>query len=238
MTNGYLTFLDYLELRRRVEKRLAAGNWFLLHIFVFGIGAALIGIAGFHAIYDPDEYFYIFPQYGHYVSLWSGVLLAHGLSTYWRSGARAGKRDVVIENEMRERLQNDDMYLSDHPKDLFRLHGLLNDDIRKRASLVPTLLTFVIINALIWIPWALSGQAFTSFAWNAASLLVVPFLLTLVWNIWGRARHESKLRKQLEQLFGSRSSEKDAYLERETRLSAEDDEIVTVDEYMLKRKRM
>ena len=41
MTNGYLTFLDYLELRRRVEKRLASGRYFLLHIIIFMVEMAL-----------------------------------------------------------------------------------------------------------------------------------------------------------------------------------------------------
>ena len=88
MTNGYLTFLDYLELRRRVEKRLASGRYFLLHIIIFMVEMALIGAAGFNPSYDPSNYFFVFPSYGNLVAFWSGVLLAHGLWSYWRSGAR------------------------------------------------------------------------------------------------------------------------------------------------------
>jgi hypothetical protein len=237
MTNGYLTFLDYLELRRRVEKRLAAGNWFLLHIIIFIIGATMIGLAGFHTTYDPDEYFFIFPYYGHWVTFWSGVLLTHGLWSYWRSGARGGKRDHVIESEMRERIKNNDLFLSDHPRDLFQLHGLLNDDIQKRASMTPILLFFVFINASIWIPWTLAGEARTSFAWMLAALLVVPMLLALIWNLWQRRRHRTQLRKQLEQYFSNERNDDERNDERETRLSNDNDELVTVDEYMMKRKR-
>ena len=239
MANGYLTFLDYLELRRRVEKRLTSGNWFLLHTLVFGFGATFIGSMGYSPIYDEFHNYFIRPEYGHWVALWSGILFLHGLWTYWQSGARGGRRDQVIESEMRERVQNDDMYLSDHPKDLFRLHGLLNEDIRKRASAIPLLFTFIILNALIWIPWAMSPDVITSFAWAVAPLLIVPLVLALMWNMWRRGRHEAKLRVQMEQLFGSQQSqpfEDDYDSEREVRLS-ESDELVTVDDYMMKRKR-
>lgn len=234
MSNGYLTFLDYLELRRRVERRLASGNYFLLHIFIFGAGATFIGLAG----WSPYIYgWFVYPVNGHLVSLWSGILLAHGLLDYWRSGARAGQREGIIENEMRERLQSDDMYLSNHPKDLFRLHGLLNDDIQKRASMTPMLLVFVFINACVWIPWTLAGQASTSFAWMMAMVLVIPFILAVVWNVWRRVRHEAQLRKQLEAYFSKEQIDDEPFDEREIRLSDDGDELVTVDEYMMKRKR-
>lgn len=161
-------------------------------------------------------------------------MLAHGLRSFWRSGARAGKRDVAIESEMRERLQADDMYLSEHPKDLFRLHGLLNDNIRKRAAMIPALLFFVFINACIWIPWTLSGQSSSSFAWTTAWMLAVPTLFSIVWVLWRGSRTEARLRKQLEQYFGNEQIGNESNYEREMRLS---DELVTVDEYMLKRKR-
>jgi hypothetical protein len=237
MTNGYLTFLDYLELRRRVEKRLASGNLFLLHFIVFGVGTAIIGTAAWSPYYDPYRGYFINPVIGHWITLWSGILLAHGLCSFWRSGARAGRRDNVIEIEMRERLQADDMYLSDRPKDLFRLHGLLNDDIRKRAAMIPTLIFFAFLNACIWIPWTLGGQAATSFAWTTAWMLAVPALLSIIWVLWRGSRNETKLRKQLEQYFSTEQTENDLIYEREMRLSNDNDELITVDEYMMKRKR-
>jgi len=234
MANGYLTFLDYLELRRRVEKQLASGNHFLLHIFIFGTGATFSGLAG----WSPYIYgWFVYPLNGHLVSLWSGILLAHGLWTYWQSGARAGRRDHVIESEMRERIKNDDLFLSDRPKDLFRLHGLLNDDIQKRASMTPTLLLFAFINACVWIPWTLAGHASDSFAWMVAMMLVIPFIVAVVWNVWQRVRHEAQLRKKLEQYFSNEQIDNEPFDEREMRLSEDGDELITVDEYMVKRKR-
>lgn len=236
MINGYLTFLDYLELRRRVEKRLASGNWFLLHTIIFGVGAAAVGNAGWSPYYDPFRNYFIDPTYGFLIGSWSALLLMHGLWAYWHSGARGGKRDEAIEREMRERIQADDLYLSNHPKDLFRLHGLLNSDIRTRASMIPVLLTFIIINAVIWIPWAILDPQ-SSFAWQTAPILVIPLLLSLGWNIWRRGRHNARISDQMEQLFGTQPIEDDYDPEREIRLR-NDDELVTVDEYMMKRKRM
>jgi len=59
MTNGYLTFLDYLELRRRVEKRLASGSLFLLHVIAFGVGTAIIGTAAWSPYYIPPRLYFI-----------------------------------------------------------------------------------------------------------------------------------------------------------------------------------
>src|SRR5215207_6510808 len=122
MANGYLTFLDYLELRRRVERRLASGKWFLLHTIAFGVGAAAIGNVGWSPYYDSSRNYFIDPSYGFLIGCWSALLLIHGICSYWRSGALGGRRDEVIEREMRERVQADDLYLGNHPKDLFRLH--------------------------------------------------------------------------------------------------------------------
>jgi len=238
MTNGYLTFLDYLELRRRVERRLASGKGFLLHAITFGVGAAAIGNAGWSPYYDPFQNYFIDPTYGFLIGCWSALLLVHGLWSYWHSGARAGKREEAIEREMRERVQADDLYLSDHTKDLFRLHDLLINNIRTRASMIPVLLTFIVINAVVWIPWAIL-EPDSSFAWKMAPLLVIPLLLALAWNLWRRGRHEAKLRDQMEQLFGNpidQQFEDDYETEHEARLT-ESDELVTVDEYMMKRKR-
>ena len=238
MTNGYLTFLDYLEVRRRVERRLASGKWLLLHTIAFGVGAAYIGycgLMGWPLYWTRNDVPLIDSSYGFIVACWSSLLLVHGLWTYWRSGAHGGKRDEVIEGEMHKHVQADDLYLSHHPRDLFRLHGLLNDDIRTRASIIPVLLVFISINALIWIPWDIL-QPGSPFAWRASPLLIIPLLLALAWNIWWRGRHNSQIREQLESLFSNQPIEADYDPEREVHLS-DDGELVTVDEYMMKRKR-
>jgi hypothetical protein len=236
MTNGYLAFLDYLELRRRVEKWLAPGNVLLIHAFVFGIVVFLMPT--FVMSSDRFRIDYIDRSYGFLVATWSGLLFIHGLWTYWHSGANKGKRDKFTEYVMRQGLENDDLYLSKNPKDLFRLHALLNNDIRTRSSMSLVLLFFSFLNALNWIPWALSDPGGPGAWWSSPSI-VAPFLLALGINFWWRRRHEVRLTDQMEALFSSPSNQQfdeDNESEREGRLS-EDDELVTVDEYMMKRKR-
>jgi hypothetical protein len=239
MINGYLTFLDYLELRRRIERRLASGKWFLMHVVLFGIGTSFIGFAGWSPYYNAYRNYFIDSSYGILVAGWSILLLVHGLWSYWQSGLRAGKRDETIEREMREKVRANDLYLRDHSKELFRLHGLLNTDIRIRSGMIQVPLLFVFINAMIWISGTIIDYGRTPFSWTFAPFLVPPLVLVLLWNMWRRGRHEAKLRVQMEQIFDiqlNQSFEDDYEAEREMRLS-EDDELVTLDEYMMKRKR-
>ncbi len=235
MANGYLTFLDYFELRRRIEKRLTSGRHILLHIIIFAVGTGMIGSAAWSPIYDPQRGYFINPTIGHWISLWSGILLAHGVWSYWHSGARSGQRETIIESEMRQVVQTDDLYLSQHPKALFRLHRLLSENISKRYSLISILLIVVTLNALIWIPWTLLGQATTSFAWHTSLALVVPFILLVAINTWVRTWHEWRMRWQLEVLLSDTDDTEAEDYERDARLS--EDEMVTLDDYMLKEKR-
>lgn len=199
---------------------------------LFAVGAGVIGTADWSPYYDPFRDYFINPTIGHWVSLWSVLLVAHGVWSFWRSR----RRDEAVESEMREQLQANDLYLSEHPKDLFRLHGLLSDDIRRRHRHIPLLVVFAVVNAFIWIPWTVTGEAGTSFAWQTSFLLVIPFILTLLWSIWRRVQHEKRLRKQLEAAFSWENREDDQNYERDMRLG-NDGELITVDDYMLKQKR-
>lgn len=237
MTNGYLTFLDYFELRRRVEQRLVSTSWFLLHVIIFGVGASIVGIEGWSPYYDAYRDYFINPSHGILVAGWSILLLVHGVWSYWQSGMRAGKRDEAIEREMREKIRANDLYLGDHTKELFRLHGLLNTDIRIRSSMIQVPIFFVFINAIIWITGTTIDYGRTPFSWTIAPFLIPPLVLVLFWNMWRRGQHEARLRRQLQQYFSSDPIDDERSDEREMRLSNDGDELVTIDEYMIKRKR-
>jgi hypothetical protein len=197
MWNNYWTFLDYLELRRRIEKRLAGGKWLLLHTALF-----FAAVLFFTAMRPPPPYYfdyYIQPGAGYFMVVWSLLLAAHGLLTYVRSGGSASRRGQAIEAEMRERIQNDDTYLSDDPKDLFRLHGILDDDIGKRSSSVSLLTIYTTINAMLWIPWAIFDGASDSFAWTASPIMLIFIFLPLLgFSAFSSAGRERKLRQQME----------------------------------------
>jgi hypothetical protein len=244
MSNGYLNFLDYLELRRRVEKRLSRPLPLLTHTLVFGVSALLIGLLGFYYFKPPFDfydlnYYFISPGFGQFVALWSGGLFLHGLWAFLRSGALGGARSRVIEAEMRARLEQDDSYLSDNPKDLFRLHGLLEDDVRKRSGIFWLMLTVVFINAFAWIPWAITTPS-DSVGWTMGILLGSGYLPVLAWSGWRRGRREGKLRKQMEQLFDHPADKRD-YWNTSQRLTqvSDDGELVDYEPlvYQGKRKR-
>lgn len=103
---------------------------------------------------------------------------------------------------MRQRIDTDDSYLSDNPKILFRLHGLLEDDIRRRAGNAVALMLFAVGNAVVWIPWAISDPE-TSFAWQFTIFTSFFAALLLVFGAMRRGRHESRLRRGLTQLPGT-----------------------------------
>ncbi len=172
---------------------------------------------------------------GHIVGLWSAILFIHALWSCWHSGARRGRREEAIEYQMREQLQSDDIYISHDPKVLFRLHGLLHHDFLKRTTFIPVLALIIFLNAAIWVPWALV-DVHSRFAWTTAPNLIIPFMIVLVWNLWAQRRHEAHLRTQWEQYFSHEDEYDDQDDQREMRLS-DDEELVTVDEYMMKRKR-
>lgn len=195
---NYFIFLDYLELRRRIEKRLAKVNWLLLHTILFVLMIGLAFAYRSDLAYDTfSPYYFIDPTYGFGFTVWSVILLGHTLWSFSRSGASGGRRGEMIEREMRERVQNDDTYLSDNPKDLFRIHGLLDEDIQKRAGVFYSLRFFAVVNALIWLGSAVSDGLTSSFAWQFVPMMAIAFLPVLAVSAWRRSRHEGRIRKLL-----------------------------------------
>ena len=195
--HNYFIFLDYLELRRRIEKRLATVNWLLLHsiLFVVVTGLLLMTLtAG-----TPNFYtgYFILPPIGYAMTAWSVLLLLHTFWTYARSGATASRRNEMIEREMSERVQNEDTYLSDNPKDLFRIYGLLEEDIQKRAAIFNILRIFATLNMIVWLGSALRDGLTSSFAWQSVIGIGLAFLPVLAFNAWQRSRHEGRVRKLL-----------------------------------------
>lgn len=197
--NNYHLYLDYLELRRRVERHLSRALPVVAHIIIFAVVANLIGWNGYKGIRDPNDYYFIAPEFGRFLAGWSGVLLVHTLWQTLRSSLPGYVRNRAIEKEMRARLELNDSYLTDDPKMLFRLHGLLEENIRMRGGFFILLLATAILNAMIWIPWALDEPR-TSRGWMIAQTLEVIVLVTsLIYGAW-RSGKENQLRKQLEAL--------------------------------------
>lgn len=234
MWNDYLTYLDYLELRRRVEKRLARPKALLFHvlIFILIVGGTTLYL---HRSVSWNYYFYE-PGAAQIFTLWSGVLFLHGLFTFLRSGVFSGRREAIIEREMRKRLQDDVHFLSDNPQDLFRLHGLLYEDVGRRAKPFWLLSLFSTLNGIGWWVWYYMSSQRSSVMGDAV-LLAAPILLVLLAIVAARqARYTHEMQKQMRENAQNTVSPKQLRREPAYRLE-EDGELITIDEYREKAKR-
>jgi hypothetical protein len=208
MWNDYFSYLDYLELRRRVEKHLAKAHVLALHISVFVVAVLYVLMAN-NRFFNPGEYpgYFTSPSLASFMAGWSLLLLAHGLLTFRRSAASENAREKAIETEMRQRLEKQDTYLVEDERDLFRLHGLLNEDIKSRASPAVVLTVFTAINGLMWFVWALDSGGRDPFAWQMTPLLALAFMPLLFAVMNRRSKHDQELMHQLsenEQAAGKR----------------------------------
>src|SRR5262245_44475618 len=88
MWNDYFSYLDYVELRRRVERHLTKAHLLALHISVFIVAVMYVLLMN-DRIFSPLEYpdYFTSPSLGSFMTAWSLVLLTHGLLTYRRSAA-------------------------------------------------------------------------------------------------------------------------------------------------------
>jgi hypothetical protein len=196
---GYFSFLEYLELRRRVENRLAKANWLAYHTAAFSIGA-LVTICG--------DIWLIVPGINHVMTLWSLLLFAQGMWTFWHSGVTDSARSQAIEMEMRHRLEDEDDDLVEDERDLFRLHDVLIEDVKYRARLVTALTVFSALNAIFWLLGTSStGPEIADSGWKYIVLLGI-YLPVLAAMVRSRAVHERRLMSHLSRTLASEEKDK------------------------------
>src|SRR5262245_43365277 len=99
MWDKHPLFLDYLQIRKRAESRLASSQPVLAHIGLFLIAVLALLITTMYPSnypYVPRSHF-INASASYLMTVWSIILLGHGVWAYRRSGASANKRGQVIE---------------------------------------------------------------------------------------------------------------------------------------------
>jgi hypothetical protein len=192
-------FLDYLQIRQRIESRLAASQAILAHIGLYLIAVLAFLIASIYPPnypYVPRSYF-IEPGVSYLMTAWSILLLGHGVWAYRKSGASGNIRAQAIENEINQRLEHGDTELLSNPRHAFRLQALLNEDIRLRAGLFAPIMTFLMLNAVTWAAWAVQGE-FTSYTWQmTVPTALVVLLPPLAVNAWRRGRRNRRIMRLL-----------------------------------------
>jgi hypothetical protein len=204
MDGDYSTYLDYKEIRRRVERRLKQGGGLLAHMLLYLLAVPAVVLSNAYLSYTYFSFgsarfyeVYVSPAVGIPFAIWGLVLLAHAFRVYRRSGAFGEAREQAVEAELRARLAADDTTLLADSRRAFRVHSLLVEDIQSRSGMVNSLLLVSAVNALVWVMWALAG-ANTPSAWLGA-VLVGPVVLLplLVLNGSARRRQEKKLIRAL-----------------------------------------
>ncbi len=199
MWSDYSDMIEFKTLRNRIERRLNHGLLLLVHLVLF---LGMIGYLMWDLRYTltPETGYFMQRDRAEFMFSWSLLLGAHTVFTYVRSGLRAGRRDRVIEHELRERLELDDTRLLSDPRDAFRLHGLLADNIQQRARAIMPLFAFLLVMLTIWF---LSGTGvvgsliYTSFAWQMTLLLAVPFGMWLLVAQALRSRVDARQQREL-----------------------------------------
>ncbi len=177
MWSDYSNMIEFKMLRDRIESRLNHGLLLLAHVMLF---LATLG----YFIWELRLPFFAYrtdliqPERADFMLAWMLVLGAHALFTVVRSGLQAGRRDRVIERELRERMEQDDTRLLSDPRDVLRVHGLLADNIQRRARAIIPLFAFLLVTLVIWI-WSrtavVGAWVYSSGAWQVTLVLAVPF---------------------------------------------------------------
>jgi hypothetical protein len=143
--------------------------------------------------WSPGYPYVVDPVIGGIMFVWAIALMLYGLLTYFRSGAWESTLSHAVETEMRERLENNDSYLVQDAHDLFRLHGLLEEDVRRRArATIRPLAFFAVINGLLWM--VERGGTYSMTPRTVTPFLALLLLIMLAFNFWQVRRHERKLR--------------------------------------------
>ena len=230
MWNENEAYFDYVEIRRRVERRLASGHVLAAHTALFVLATFALS-----AVFPPYMYSATATTAASLLMFgWSLVLALHGITAYRSAGTGQARRSVAIDNELGERLDAADTELLVTPRHAFRVRALLDEDVRQRAGWIVGVNAFLLGNVIFWLTLIFAGSRFTP-PWP-----VVP-MLAFLWfpgiyavNQVRRRLRDGKLRNILAvrpvAAMPSAAKQKrsfDAELERYTRLS-DDGELMDI----------
>jgi hypothetical protein len=191
MLRNYRSYLEYKDMRRRIEAGLHRPRAVLTHVIVYLTVNSVMWLATYPKFYEPGTSENIFFP-GLITAAWGFVLMAHAIWSYFHSGFWPGARETAIETEMSAHLQ------TDHPitdeDDLFQVHRMLDEDIRQRAGYHFSLSMFTFINAFIWTMWVLMGSHYYNYlVWYALALVVMVFVIGGgALNFWRSGRREQQ----------------------------------------------
>jgi hypothetical protein len=219
MKNTSPLFFEYTEIRRRVERQLAITQMVISHFLLF-LFAEMIVLTSRPP--DAPSYWRQLPMsIGIPLALWSLALLGHGVWVYRKSGASAKAREAAINHQLEERLDEGDTELLNTQREAFRLHGLLEEDIRKRSGTYTATLLFLALNLVGWVIYAASQRDGT-FPWNALPLTILCLAPATLVNFLRRVQRE----REYAALFDNWSAQGDSSVRQSKPKRREDESTV------------
>lgn len=147
MQDRYSSFLDFRAAQRRLAARFRRPRGLLLHTLVFVTAMNAVwfyGLAWRLWLYRDN---YILPVL--FGAVWSVVLAVHALIHYRRSAANNDRRELAVEEEMRQFVQAHSDEVDDET--LFDMHRQLDADLQKQSRWSVALLAFGLVNATSWV---------------------------------------------------------------------------------------
>lgn|GEM_PF-3308862 len=175
MPSDYLGFLDQRAAERRLAKQFSQPRLLLLHTITFVGAATALWVAIIPWLAWVPLRTYELPSL--LLVGWSILLAAHALLHYRRSSARAEPRELVVEAEMRQLIENSAALIEDDA--LFALHRCMSGDLEQKGWLTQSLTVFALVNAASW--FGASFNLGTSWGYQ----LTLPFALLLIGGVYG-----------------------------------------------------
>lgn len=233
MWNENETYFDYVEIRRRVERRLASGLGLAAHTAVF-----VLAVFTLSAVFAPWSYSITAATGANLLMFgWSLLLALHGLLAYRNAGTGQAQRNFALERELAERVDAGDTELLATPRHAFRVRALLDEDIRQRAGWIVGVDAFLLGNVVFWLSLLFMGTRYSS-PWPVVPMLAFLWFPGIyVVNQVRRRLRDGKLRTILAvrpaTMAGAMQAKQkrsfDAELERYSRLT-DDGELVDIPE--------
>ncbi len=175
MPDSYLDFLDQKAAQRRLLAKFAQPRLLLLHTIAFvGVVTGLWWVIMPLLRWVPLTLFNL-PALAFFA--WSIVLAAHALLHYRRSSARTEARELVVEAEMRQLIEQHSGDLNDDA--LFAMHANLAGQLERHGWLSQGLTVFALVNAVSWFGASLNLGT------NWGYFLTLPTALILVGGVYG-----------------------------------------------------
>jgi hypothetical protein len=137
------------KLYPRIFRRLSRSSYFpTIHVLLFTLAASFFGFSIYQQIADPNQVRSVFGTIGYWqVMLWSVIQFSHIGIVYWNSGARYGKRETVVKEEVLDIAKE----YSLNKDEMIELHERLSQLVHYRSQQFQKLWTLSKSLFLLWL---------------------------------------------------------------------------------------